>query len=148
MIGRLLLAGALVAGLSVRAEGACTVSSSSVVFGSYNVFTSSDTTSTGTVTYQCSNKDHDIEITLSKGSSPTYAGRTLRKGSESLTYNLYLDAAYSAIWGDATGGTNTYFNHNPPNGQDVALTIYGRISAMQDVSAGAYNDTIVVTISF
>ena len=84
VIGRLAAAAVLLAGLAARADAACTVSSSSVIFGAYNVFASSDTTSTGTVTYQCGNADHDISVSLSKGSSAGYASRTLVKGSEAL----------------------------------------------------------------
>jgi spore coat protein U-like protein len=148
VIGRLLAAGLFVIAFSTRGEAACTVSSSSVVFGSYNVFATSDTTSTGTVTYQCGNKDHDIQISLSTGSSGSYSNRTLTRSSEPLNYNLYIDAAFATIWGDGTGGTDTYTNHNPPNGTDVNLTIYGRILAQQDVSVGSYADTIVVTVNF
>jgi len=148
VIARLLATGLFVIGCSTRTEGACTVSSSSVVFGAYNVFTTSDTSSTGTITYQCGNKDHDVQISLSTGSSGSYSNRTLKRGSEPLNYNLYVDAAFATIWGDGTGGTDTYTNHNPPNGADVNLTIYGRIIAQQDVSVGSYADTIVVTINF
>jgi spore coat protein U-like protein len=30
----------------------------------------------------------------------------------------------------------------------VDATVYGRIPALQDVSAGAYTDTVVVTVNF
>lgn len=143
-----ILAGLIVVtGLAARAEAACTVSTTSVAFGTYNVFATSDTTSTGTITYRCGSADHDVEITISKGSSPSFSPRTLKKGSEPLTYNLYMDAAQGTIWGEG-GSTGTYRNHNPPNNSDVTLTVYGSIPAQQDVSVGAYSDTVVVTINF
>jgi spore coat protein U domain-containing protein, fimbrial subunit CupE1/2/3/6 len=139
---------ALVLALSARAEGACTVSATGVNFGTYNVFTASDNTSTGTVTYQCGNAGHNIEITISTGSSATYLPRTLKRGPEALGYNLYLDAAFGSIWGDGGSGTATYTIRNPPNNTNVSLTVYGRIPAQQDVAAGSYSDTVMVTVNF
>jgi spore coat protein U-like protein len=65
-----------------------------------------------------------------------------------LEYNLYRDAAFSAIWGDGTSGTTTYTIRNPPNNQDVVLTVYGRVPALQDVATGSYADAVIVTINF
>jgi spore coat protein U-like protein len=131
-----------------RAEAACTISTTAVSFGTYNVFNVSATTSTGTVTYRCGNADHNITITISTGSSGTFANRTMKKGTEALTYNLYMDAAFANVWGDGSGTTTTYHINNPPNNTDVPLTVYGRVLALQDVSAGSYSDTVIATINF
>ena len=69
-------------------------------------------------------------------------------GSEALNYNLYLDTARTIIWGDGTAGTQTYFIKNPPNNQDVAVPVYGRIPTGQSVSKGTYTSTITVTLNF
>jgi spore coat protein U domain-containing protein, fimbrial subunit CupE1/2/3/6 len=131
-----------------RADAACTVSTTGASFGTYDVFNSSVNASTGTITYRCGNGDRDILITLSKGSSSTFTTRTLRNGTEMLEYNLYRDAAFSTIWGDGTSGTTTYTIRNPPNNQDVILTVYGRVPALQDVATGSYADAVIVTINF
>ena len=130
-----------------RAEAACTVSTTSAIFGTYDVFNPSANASTATITYRCGG-DKDILITLSKGSSSTFTPRTLRNGTEVLQYNLYRDAAFSTIWGDGTSGTTTYTIKNPPNNQDVVLTVYGSIPAQQDVAVGSYADALTVTINF
>ena len=130
-----------------RAEAACTVSTTSANFGTYDVFNPSANASTATITYRCGG-DKDILITLSKGSSSTFTPRTLRNGTEVLQYNLYRDAAFSTIWGDGTSGTTTYTIKNPPNNQDVVLTVFGRIPAQQDVAVGSYADALTVTINF
>jgi spore coat protein U-like protein len=131
-----------------HAAPACTISATSVNFGSYNVFTGSTTDSTGTVTINCNGSAHNITVALSQGSSSTFNPRTMTKGGETLTYNLYRDAARTTIWGDGTGGTSTYTNANPPNNADISLTVYGRVPAGQDVSAGAYSDTVAAVINF
>ena len=145
-----ILGGAVLAILALagRAEAACTVSATAVSFGTYNVFTTTATTSTGSVTYRCGSSDHNIRIDISTGSSGTYTPRTLKRSTEPLSYNLYIDSAFASVWGDGSGTTSEYQKGNPPNGTDVILTIYGSIPALQDVSAGTYSDTVVATINF
>jgi spore coat protein U-like protein len=126
----------------------CTISVTSVAFGNYNVFTTTADDSTGTITYRCNSTAANISIALSDGSSSTFSPRTLRKGSEVLQYNLYRNAARTTIWGDGTGGTSVYSLANPPNNSNVNVTIYGRIPAQQDVSAGSYTDTVSAVINF
>jgi spore coat protein U-like protein len=130
------------------AAGSCSISVTSVVFGNYNVFDSSDQDSTGTVVFRCNGGAKDIVVTLGQGQSGTFSPRTMRNGSEALAYNLYLNAARTTVWGDGTNGTQTYFSANPPNNTDVTVTIYGRIPAGADVSAGSYSDTVSAVINF
>jgi spore coat protein U domain-containing protein, fimbrial subunit CupE1/2/3/6 len=129
------------------AAPSCTISTTSVNFGSYNVFTGSATDSTGTVTIDCNGGAHNIVVTLSKGASSSFNPRTMTKGSEALSYNLFSDAARTSIWGDGSGGTSTYTNANPPNAP-FNVTVYGRVPAGQDVSAGVYSDTVSAVINF
>lgn len=130
------------------AAPSCTVSATSVNFGSYNVFAGSATDSTGSITITCNNSAHNVVVTLSKGSSATFNPRTMTNGGETLSYNLFRDAARTSIWGDGTGGTSTYTDNNPSNGADTVVTVYGRVPAGQDVSAGSYSDTVSAVINF
>jgi spore coat protein U-like protein len=65
-------------------------------------------------------------------------------GSDQLNYNLFVDASRVVVWGDGSGGSST-----------VALTaaaadipVYGRVPGGQNVPAGSYIDTIVVTVTY
>jgi spore coat protein U-like protein len=69
-------------------------------------------------------------------------------GSEVLSYNLYLDSTRTTIWGDGTGGSQTYTRSNPPTNQNIKVSVFGRIPAGQDVSAGSYSATVTATIFF
>ena len=91
---------------------------------------------------------NNITISLSKGLSSTYSPRLMSKGAEALSYNLYTNAARTNIWGDGTSGTTVYVRANPPNNSNVNVTIYGRVPAGQDVSAGTFSDTVSATINF
>jgi spore coat protein U-like protein len=37
---------------------------------------------------------------------------------------------------------------NPPNNRDLPLTIFARVPAGQDVSAGSYSDSVTVVILY
>lgn len=127
---------------------ACTISATSVNFGPYNVFNGANVDSTGTVTYRCNGSAHNISVGLTQGTSATFNPRQMQKGGEVLTYNLFLDASRTTIWGDATSGTSVYQIGNPPNNTNVNLTVYGRVPAGQDVSAGPFSDTVTAVINF
>jgi spore coat protein U-like protein len=130
------------------ARAACTVSATGVAFGTYNVFSTTPLDSTGTVTYTCQRGDARITVALGTGSSGTYTTRTMRQGSQTLNYNIYTSTAFSGLWGNGTGGTYYWYDPDPPDNRAVAITMYGRIPAQQDVSAGVYTDTIQVLVNF
>lgn len=126
----------------------CTISATSVNFGNYNVFDGTDVDSTGTVTYRCNSSARNITVGLSQGASGTFNPRRMEKGVEVLYYNLFRDASRTTIWGDGTSGTSVYSIGNPPNNTNVNLTVYGRVAAGQDVSAGSFSDTVTAVINF
>jgi spore coat protein U-like protein len=126
----------------------CTISATSVNFGTYSVFNGSSTNSTGTIQYRCNGNTNWIWITLTRGASATFNPRQMVKGAERLNYNLFRNASLSTIWGDGTGGTSLYFTFDPPNNTTVTLTVYGSVPAGQDVSAGSFSDSITAVINF
>jgi spore coat protein U-like protein len=130
-----------------RVEAACSITTTGVSFGTYDVFQASPVDSTGSVRYQCTGSTGTFTISLGTGSSGTFQPRTMVSGAERLNYNLYLDAARTSIWGDATGGTSWFMESNA-SGKPVTITVFGRIPPGQDVAAGTYTDTIIVTIQF
>ena len=138
--------------LAPRADGALTCTFGSVTgvnFGSYDVFSASPTTSTGTISYSCKKVGGPqvMVMSLSTGSSGTFANRTLRSGVNILNYNLYPTAANSQVWGDGTGTTYQY-SIDPVDNLVDTITVYGTIPAGQDVGVGSYTDTITVTMNF
>jgi spore coat protein U-like protein len=145
----------VVAGLGLLAGAepawaACTISTTPLGFGTYNVFATAPVDATATITFRCGAADHNIRITLDPGMAGSFNPRQMQRpdGSDRLSYNVYRDAGHTQIWGDGSAGTQIYSNGNPPNNVDVTLTIFGRIPAGQDVSVGGYSDTVVATIFF
>ncbi len=120
----------------------CSASAVGVAFGTYNVFNTTDLNSTGSVTVSC-NQSVPFTIALSAGAG-TFASRALKNGSVVLNYNLFTDAQRLTIWGDGSGGTVTVSG----SGLQASFTVYGKIPARQNVSAGSYADTVIVTVSY
>jgi len=141
----------------VYAAVTCTVSATGPAFGNYNPLNAAPTLSNGSITASCTltgnvNTTVNLVSSYSKGSSPTYTPRTMTSGANRLNYNLYYDAALTQIRGDGTGGTQTggatFALTTGNRTQSTTSTIYGQLFALQDVAAGAYADTIVVTVMY
>jgi spore coat protein U-like protein len=130
------------------AAAGCSVSATSVNFGTYDVFDSAPNDSTGTITLRCNGGAKDVAVEIDRGGASTFALRRMVNGGSQLRYNLYLNAARTTVWGDGTGGTLPYDVGNPPNNKDVTLTIFGRIAPEQDVSSGSYSDSVTVTVNY
>ena len=130
--------------LTAPAEANCTISITSVAFGSYDVFSATPRDANGTVQIDCTPKEN-IQVTLSRGSSPVFNPRTLRSGNNILNYNLFQNAARTQIWGDGSAGTSPV---SATNIRTRTLTVYGRVPAAQDAAVGNYADTIVATVIF
>lgn len=146
---------ALFAPGAVQALASCSVSATTIAFGSYNPFIASNTESTGTVTVACSlggllSLLVSYEIKLSTGGSGTYAPRRESSGANTLDYNLYTSNARTTVWGNGSGGTGTI-----SDGYLLGLftvtrnyTVYGRVPALQNARSGAYSDSITVTVDY
>ncbi len=141
----------LVAGATrADATGSCSITNVvGVAFGTYDVFSTTPDDTAGSVSFLCSGLGSGtVTVSLSAGSSSSMLARTLVDGASTLGYNVYLDAARSIVWGDGTNGTSTYGPTMPPDGTEVTVTAYGRVPAEQNVAAGTYADTLVVTLTF
>jgi spore coat protein U-like protein len=131
------------------AQAACSLTSTSIAFGNYDIFSPSPLDSLGQVIFRCGGNDHDVSISLDNGGAPTFNPRRMLNGTSTLNYNVYLDAARTVIWGDGSSGTQNFFVHNPQsNNRDISVPIYGRVPAGQGASVGNYSNTLTVTINF
>lgn len=153
---------------------ACSVSSAGLAFGTYDPVgvnsTTADTTN-GSLVVNCGNSGQGFQVfvTLSTGSSNTFAARTMTLGTSALSYNIFKDANHLIVFGDGSSGTSTTTlcfagngndggnssgNSDPcngaglPTGTPVSIPIYGLLPAGQDVGAGQYSDTITATLTF
>ena len=128
----------------------CSVTATSVAFGSISVIAALAPTATGGITVRCT-LGTAWTATASAGGG-VGATATLRKMRHSvdatklLNYALYTDAGYVTIWGDGTtGGGLTGIG----TGNNDIRTVYGRVPTGQSTATrGAYSDAVTVTVTY
>lgn len=126
----------------------CTINNPSLVFGSFNALIDSHVDSTTRMTVSC-DASSTYSLTLSQGNSGVYSSRFMKSGSDQLYYNIYLDPAYSQIWGDGTGGSHNLTDAiNATASKDYS--VYGRIpiSIQRNAKVGSYSDSIIMTLTY
>jgi spore coat protein U-like protein len=145
-----------------QADIACSVGADPLAFGSYVSPGGVQTDSSSVITVTCTLVNLLVcsttyTVSLSTGGAGSYAPRKLASGSDRLDYNLYTSAAYSQVWGDGTGSTGTVSGTIVTGLLGLLLCnatrsnthiVYGRIPAAQNVPAGAYSDTLTVTVTY
>lgn len=125
----------------------CTLDSvSGLNFGPYDPFSFTPLTTAGSLRFSCDGADGP-RISISRGLHGTFAARAMRNPGDNvpLQYNLYVDAACQQIWGDGTSGT---LAPTGPPGMSRSLPVFGCVPARQNVAAGVFGDTVVVTFDF
>lgn len=156
VIGLCLLWGALALGALENAQAKVNISSCSVTQPPTMVFVTdllAGLTSSTTFSVSCTtNGSGDpaiLNIGLSAGSG-SVAQRTQTKGSAALGYNLYQDAARTAVWGDT--GAVQYAQSISGNVSNLSITIYGKIDntpANLADAPGVYSDpSITLTLTW
>jgi spore coat protein U-like protein len=89
-----------------------------------------------------------LHVTIGPGASGNAFDRHMTGPRGVLRYNIFLDAAHSAVWGDGTGGTSQLRRVVRGNRRNFNDPIYGRVYANQDPDPGLYTDDLVVTVIF
>lgn len=136
--------------LSVTAtvEATCSVSTSTVAFGTIDSSTAN--TATGTVSVTCTNGT-TYSIALGDGGyyGADSTGRNMRSGTTTydyLPYELYQEDVHSTLWGDGTHGS--VMSGLTGNGGAQPYTVYGLIPSGQYPKADTYGDAVVVTVTY
>jgi spore coat protein U-like protein len=142
--------------VTATVNGSCNIiSTADIAFGVYDPADVNFTTpldGTGSVTIRCV-RGTVVDVALGQGlfaGAGSTCAAPLRRmsdgGTERLGYDIYQDAARTTVWGCAATNDQTYTSGSPST--PTTLTTYGRVPAGQDVAAGSYDDTVVVTATF
>jgi spore coat protein U-like protein len=131
-------------GVATAAVASCTVSTTSVAFGAYDPQSSTALDGVGSVKTVCNSSTTSASIAISAGNSGVFTTRTMKSGIYNLNYNLYTATTRTVIWGNGTTGNST----KSVGAGTVTSTVYGRITAQQNVGAGTYTDSLTVTVTF
>lgn len=124
----------------------CTVVATPMVFGSLTAVGAGNVDSTASLALVCT-PNADFDIALGDGANASGSQRRLKNAlsAEYLNYDLYMDSNRAQPWGNTAGTTKA---GTAPLGV-ANYTVYGRIpSGVSSVSAGAYADTVTVTVTF
>jgi spore coat protein U-like protein len=134
--------------VSATVTANCTVSTSALAFGNVDVTAGTNVDSTGGLSVTCTNgTTWAASAGIGTGTGATFANRRMANGSNLLDYNIYTTAGRTTVWGDGTASTATIGGTGTGTAQSV--TVYGRVSSGQTgVPAGAYADTVAVTITY
>jgi spore coat protein U-like protein len=121
------------------------VSASTLNFGTQGVL-SANVDQTSTIQVQCTNTTpYNIGLNAGTGAGATVAVRKMTSGGATVNYSLYTDAGRSTVWGN-TVGTDTVSATG--NGAAQSTTVFGRVPVQTTPTAGTYNDTVTVTVTY
>jgi spore coat protein U-like protein len=122
----------------------CKVAASTLTFANYVSGQTENADTTTTLSYSgCPNEILKFELNDGNNVQGGYRGMRSSGGSL-LGYQLYRNANYNTLIGS---GTNAVSFTAPSTGSGT-VTVYGRIPGSQTVPAGAYTDTVGITLTF
>ncbi len=126
----------------------CTVSATSLTFGSYSGLSGLVTDAAATISPTCTNGTvYSIALDAGLGSGASSTSRFLTGPSATLlAYNIYDDVSRSSVWMDGTGTTT--MSSAIGNGAAQPVSVYARIPASQNTLVGSYADTVTVTLTY
>ena len=135
-------------GVSATVTANCTVSTAPIAFGNVNTLSGLNYDANGTVSVTCTNgASWTLSADAGGGTGATMATRRMTAGSNTLNYSIYTTSARGTVWGDGTATTATIGGSGTGSAQTV--TVYGRVASGQTaVPAGAYSDTVNVTVTY
>jgi spore coat protein U-like protein len=131
------------------ASASCSVSVIPVAFGNYDPADTTALDATGSVNVTCNpSASYTIRLDPGANSASAYGQRAMLEPTKGtlIYYNLYVDPALTRIWGDGTGGTATASGNGVETNQ--LFHIFGRIPPGQNLSAGTYRDSVIVTVEW
>jgi spore coat protein U-like protein len=132
-------------GASATVAPTCVVSPGALAFGTYDplgAHAAAPLDAQGSFQVACT-RSTGYSIGLGPGSFAAGAVRRMANGPHRLQYELYTSAARTTVWSTTVTVVGAAASTAP-----TTLTVYGRIPAGQAAAAGAYADTVLMTVSF
>lgn len=129
----------------------CHVNNAIMNFGDYDPVSKNATAPlTGVTSFQIAcTKGASASISLSAGNNSSHATGTTRAmstggaTSDYISYELYTNTGYSTVW-----NASNIIQYVASSRRTNTITVYGKIPAGQDVSAGYYTDTVSIVANF
>lgn len=123
----------------------CTLSAATLDFGSAGVLTT-NLDAGSSLNLLCSNTvPYTISLNGGNAGATDPTQRKMSSGANQLTYGIYRDSARTLPWG-STSGTNTVGGTG--TGTSQAINAFGRVPSQTTPAPGAYQDSVVVTVTY
>lgn len=124
----------------------CTVQATNLDFGVYRANQAAPTDATSSITVRCTlNTPFKVSLNGGTVTGSTILNRWLSSGANAVSYQLYVDAGRTQVWGDGAQGVS---HSGVGSGTATSLTVHGRMPPLQFQPAGIYTDTITVTLEY
>lgn len=135
--------------VSATVTSNCVVTANPIAFGNVDVTNGSNVDGSGTLSVTCtSGTIWAASADAGAGTGATLSTRKMANGTNLLNYALYTDTARTTIWGDGSVGGGSKIG-DTGSGTAQSKTFYGRVSSGQtSLPAGAYADTVTVTVTY
>jgi len=132
--------------VTLTIQGVCSLqTASTLAFGTQTAI-ASNLDMTSSIVVLCTNATpYTVGLSAGTGSGATVATRILTNGSATLPYSIYQDVARSQVWGITTGVDT---QSGAGTGSNQTFTAYGRVPPASNLTAGAYTDTVSVTVTY
>jgi spore coat protein U-like protein len=129
----------------------CSTTATSLAFPAY-IPGAGNVASSSTISVKCTkNTPYTVALNAGATTGGTIAQREMGFGTSRLLYNLYTTNAYGTIFGDGTGGSQTMAGTGAGIATTQSISVFGQLpdnATNQAVVAGAYTDTITVTVTY
>jgi len=140
-------------GVSATVSNNCSITAGALTFGAYDPVSANHATAlngNATLTVTCTsgataNITLDQGVNAASGSTNAAPLRQMSDGnSHMLGYSLFQDSAHTTAWGNTAGSGASYTGQ----GTSSSVTVYGQVTAGQNVPSASYSDTVVATVTF
>lgn len=130
--------------ITANVQPACTVTATDLDFGPITGFLTANYDGSSTIGVTCVNGT-SYSIGLDNGLNYSGSQRRMSGPGGYIGYGLYRDSSRSQPWGSTPGPDA---NTGTGNGSTQNLTVYGRVPPQATPSAGDYQDTVTVYMTY
>ena len=137
--------------VTATVQATCSATATALPFGNYTPGAGA-VTGNSTISVKCTkNTPYTVALNAGTSSGGTLAQRLMASGANRLQYNLYTSAAFTTVFGDGTGSTQTTAGTGAGVVTANTVTVFGQLpdnATNQAAIPGSYSDTITVTVSY
>ena len=129
--------------VSATVQSGCSLTGGTLNFGTYVSGQTNDLDVAGAINFaNCATGT--LVFALDGGTNGNENDRKMKSGESTLSYQIHRTAARNANWGTGANSQSIQLLAT----QSGKIDVYGRIPKNQAIAAGAYTDTVTITMTF